>query len=331
METIDLGTQAVTNVPTDIAFYNPLEVFGSTYDPGSGDFILTDTNGALASVTAGGVYSLIGPLPASIRGLAFNGGTLYGGKKSGSTLYTLDISTGGTKADACDPDEMCPGMADQACPVDFFEPATTVCNAGSGDVCDPDETCSGVEGETCPPDFVEPDGTSCPDGDICNGDETCSGGSCELGTPLSCDDLDECTADSCDEVTGCSHAPILPCPPAIPAASNRGRAVFGLFLLAVGAMALLRHPGSGDYTAKSAITITTGGSYPRRRSATRKRSGVTSQNQEIDDRGQTSCDHVSVGGRGPVSDPSDSDWNRSRGRPDVGLDTVGLLMEAAFG
>ena len=50
-----------------------------------------------------------------------------------------------------------------------------------------------------------PDGTPCPDATVCNGDETCLTGVCSPGTPLNCDDLNECTADSCDAVGGCSN------------------------------------------------------------------------------------------------------------------------------
>ncbi|MCC6996412.1 MAG: hypothetical protein IT370_17510 [Deltaproteobacteria bacterium] len=52
-------------------------------------------------------------------------------------------------------------------------------------------------------------GTSCADGTVCNGAETCNaGGACVSGTPLTVDDGNVCTADSCDPVTGVSHAPV---------------------------------------------------------------------------------------------------------------------------
>ena len=109
--------------------------------------------------------------------------------------------------DLCDPDEFCTGT-DAACPVDTVASATIVCRTGSGDICDPDELCTGVADEICPGDVVEPDGTSCVDGTVCNGDETCQSGSCAAGTPLSCDDANECTADSCDAVTACVNTNI---------------------------------------------------------------------------------------------------------------------------
>jgi hypothetical protein len=48
----------------------------------------------------------------------------------------------------------------------------------------------------------------CDDGDLCNGEEMWAAGACLSGPPLDCDDLDERTADSCDAVSGCVHAPI---------------------------------------------------------------------------------------------------------------------------
>ncbi len=47
------------------------------------------------------------------------------------------------------------------------------------------------------------DGTSCADANVCNGAETCAAGVCTAGTPLNCDDGNECTADTCDPLAGC--------------------------------------------------------------------------------------------------------------------------------
>jgi hypothetical protein len=48
----------------------------------------------------------------------------------------------------------------------------------------------------------------CDDGDPCNGHETCQDGSCQAGTPLSCDDSVGCTDDVCDPAGGqCLHRP----------------------------------------------------------------------------------------------------------------------------
>ncbi|MCA9605715.1 MAG: DUF4215 domain-containing protein [Myxococcales bacterium] len=111
---------------------------------------------------------------------------------------------------------------DSACVGDceFCAPATgrcspelsgTPCRDFAG-VCDAIEVCDGVA-RSCPPDLPEPDGTSCTDEDACNGDEVCFAGSCVLGSPPDCDDLDPCTADACDPTTGCLNDPIPGCMP----------------------------------------------------------------------------------------------------------------------
>ncbi len=47
----------------------------------------------------------------------------------------------------------------------------------------------------------------CDDGDICTVADTCVNGQCD-GTPTDCDDLNECTIDECDPITGgCTHTP----------------------------------------------------------------------------------------------------------------------------
>jgi hypothetical protein len=50
------------------------------------------------------------------------------------------------------------------------------------------------------------DDGQCNDNDPCNGVETCVGGACQSGAPLSCDDGNVCTTDSCAAPAGCQHA-----------------------------------------------------------------------------------------------------------------------------
>jgi cysteine-rich repeat protein len=107
-------------------------------------------------------------------------------------------------ADVCDVAETCTGSGAN-CPVDGFESAATQCRT-SADVCDVAETCTGA-GASCPSDDLL-DGVPCLDGDMCNGAEECAVGVCQPMAPLNCDDADACTADSCDEVTGCANDPI---------------------------------------------------------------------------------------------------------------------------
>lgn len=51
----------------------------------------------------------------------------------------------------------------------------------------------------------------CDDTLLCNGSETCVDQACLPGTPLVCDDADECTTDSCDDATGCVYEPNQAC------------------------------------------------------------------------------------------------------------------------
>jgi List-Bact-rpt repeat protein len=53
----------------------------------------------------------------------------------------------------------------------------------------------------------QPDGTPCNDGDsVCTPNDTCQAGVC-VGTPLSCDDGNPCTVDSCTPGVGCPGTP----------------------------------------------------------------------------------------------------------------------------
>ncbi len=67
---------------------------------------------------------------------------------------------------------------------------------------------------------------ACDDGLYCNGIETCNPASgCQAGIPVSCDDADLCTADSCDELTDtCDYAPLGP-PVAADAPNPSGGAI----------------------------------------------------------------------------------------------------------
>jgi hypothetical protein len=52
----------------------------------------------------------------------------------------------------------------------------------------------------------------CSDGSTCTAGDICAGGTCTSGAPVSCDDKNVCTDDSCDKGLGCQHvANALPC------------------------------------------------------------------------------------------------------------------------
>lgn len=97
LETINLTTQAVTNIPVDFAAYAGKEVLGSTYDAANNVFLVTDLNDRFSSVTPGGVFTTISQTPCSFgcRGLAFNGGILYAGDLVSDLLFALNPLTGG--------------------------------------------------------------------------------------------------------------------------------------------------------------------------------------------------------------------------------------------
>jgi hypothetical protein len=112
----------------------------------------------------------------------------------------------------------------------FATACTTDAECSDGNACNGTETCVGgvcqpgtplnchdtnpCTTDSCDPvlgvcQYVAlPNGTGCDDGTICNGREVCQGGLCKPGTPLNCDDGIACTADTCDPVAGCLHAPI---------------------------------------------------------------------------------------------------------------------------
>ncbi len=88
--------------------------------------------------------------------------------------------------------------------------ANGACQAGSspnlddGNPCTID-SCSAASGIK---HAASPTGTSCSDGDACNGNEACNAAGACVNTPLSVDDGNPCTADSCDSLSGVRHIPI---------------------------------------------------------------------------------------------------------------------------
>ena len=129
-----------------------------------------------------------------------------------------DVGSG----DLCDPDELCPGVADAACPAGDTQllAAGSVCDVGSGDVCDPDEVCSGVEGEACPADVFDPGTLVCDvgSGDLCDPDELCPGvadAACPVGSTqlLAAGSVcDVGSGDVCDPDEVCSGVEGEACP-----------------------------------------------------------------------------------------------------------------------
>ncbi|NUN13991.1 MAG: lamin tail domain-containing protein [Myxococcales bacterium] len=71
-----------------------------------------------------------------------------------------------------------------------------------GNVCT-DELCHPITG--CDTTFNT---VSCADNDACATSKVCSLGACIGGDPIDCNDDNPCTADSCDSIVGCQHAPV---------------------------------------------------------------------------------------------------------------------------
>ncbi len=108
-------------------------------------------------------------------------------------------------ANPCDGDEICDGAG--------------LCVANPAPICDDMNPCTndGCTPATGCTHMPLADGTPCADGDTCNGDEACSMGACSAGMPLTCDDQDPCTIDTCDPMAGCANADApegSPCPDA---------------------------------------------------------------------------------------------------------------------
>ena len=94
-----------------------------------------------------------------------------------------------------------------------------VCRAGmcgdgtldAGEQCDDHNL---VDGDGCQRDctFTCVDDAGCQDGNACNGNETCTVANhlCHpAATPLDCNDMNPCTNDSCNMMTGCVNASVL--------------------------------------------------------------------------------------------------------------------------
>jgi hypothetical protein len=110
--------------------------------------------------------------------------TCKGGACSG---VTIDCNDGNVCTnDACDKKKGCQ-ITQNTC--DDQNPCTT-------DTCDQAKGCL----------HAALDGAMCDDGDECTEKTQCNAGKCE-GSPVSCDDKNGCTKDSCDKVEGCVFLP----------------------------------------------------------------------------------------------------------------------------
>ncbi len=122
---------------------------------------------------------------------------------------------------ACDDKNACTSDSCDMAQGCLFKPVASACDDGKectvNDAC-VSGACTGdlnpcADGNLCTSDAcAEPGGCSfaalsgsCSDGDACTFGDACAGGTCASGTPVSCDDKNACTSDSCDSLTGCKH------------------------------------------------------------------------------------------------------------------------------
>jgi len=95
-ESINLNTLAIVSSGQFTGPAVTEENLAMTYDPTTDRFLVSDRNEIFYSVTTGGVATAIGTTPDSTKGLAFVGGTLFGGQRDTDILSTLDPTNGGS-------------------------------------------------------------------------------------------------------------------------------------------------------------------------------------------------------------------------------------------
>ena len=139
-----------------------------------------------------------------------------------------DDCDGATDDDACNDDNEC--TAD-VCDASSGTPTCTSTPEADGSTCDDGSACTSADScqagvckgtaascadsNPCTLDSCDAatgacahtdqaEGSSCNDGSACSTGDVCQGGSCK-GQPLSCDDANPCTTDTCDATKGCGH------------------------------------------------------------------------------------------------------------------------------
>lgn len=197
----------------------------SLADTGSDDLAAADTGSgdAVAAVDTGPV------LPACALGAACDDANPC---TVGESCDLAGACTGGT-AKACDDGNPCTGDSCDSQLGCIFKPLgdATSCTNGSvcslksqclGGVCVPTAVLSCDDANPCTTDGCDgssgcfhnnsPAKTPCSDGNACTVNDGCNLGLCAPGSPVSCDDSNPCTLDSCDIISGCQHANLVaPC------------------------------------------------------------------------------------------------------------------------
>lgn len=130
-----------------------------------------------------------------------NANDCFDAQCNGSGICSQTFALEGTNhvcrsaVDVCDAAESCTGAVG-TCPVDGFQPNSTVCRPAADAQCDLAESCTGT-GTTCPVDGHVADATGCNDENGCTTLDSCQVGICTGGSPRSCSDSVVCTEDLC--------------------------------------------------------------------------------------------------------------------------------------
>jgi Putative metal-binding motif len=170
----------------------------------NGDASLGGTTGTGAT---GGTGGAAGGAQGGASGTGATGGSSGTGGIAGSGGQAgADGGTPCTSATDCDDQEPCNGT--ETCSGGFCKSGTSLADgtgcaaadAGTSDAGTQKACFSGTCIDKCTQD------SDCDDGDVCTGVETCGPSKvCQTGTPMTCDDSDACTTNSCDPITGCYY------------------------------------------------------------------------------------------------------------------------------
>ena len=217
--TVTIDGHSFSPVPENPQLWKSNEPFSA------GTYKLTGTvigvNGAEADSSNFSVEVTVDPAVDPCDGVECGEGVCEAGSCTCNAGAIPSNAEPGTCADdPCDPDP-CNGnacsvdSADQAVCEDPCEGVSCGENAscnGEGDCeCDPGTTPVGDGSGDCEVPITDLcESNTCNDGNSCNGSESCNpiDGSCESGTPVSCDDGNPCTIDSCVDPEGnCDNTP----------------------------------------------------------------------------------------------------------------------------
>lgn len=111
------------------------------------------------------------------------------------------------------------------------------CQPGGPLACDDSNVCTDESCEPAVGCVAVANNDPCEDGIACTTGDVCVETMCTSGGSVDCDDGDPCTADACDEVDGCSNAPIAGCiVPVVDSTTSSGLLALAVVLLTAGSV-----------------------------------------------------------------------------------------------